>query len=323
MWRSLNQKMKIYLIILSFIIIGTVGIIYKSFADEKPKVVVVLKEVNSEYWKIIKAGSERAFQDFGIEGEVIAPKNGTTEEQLLLLERKLKENPDVLIASPVEPDRVIPILNKFVENGVPTLLVDTDDPWKNKTSYIGTNNIELGKRAGQLLASQLQPGDKVALFGGDVGVRLISERIEGAENSLKEVGIDVVTTINVSDYRNEEKLVKKGMEELLQEHPDLKGVMAVTDTVALHVQDVLKKHGLSIPVTGADGITDMLELIEDGTLSGSVSQNPYDMGYLSVEAAAKAIKGEKVEKNIDSGVDIIVKGNAAQRLKFLKDALEK
>ncbi len=318
----MNQKRKIYLIIVSFIIIGTVGIISKSFADEKPKVVVVLKEVNSEYWNIIKAGSEKGFKDFGIEGKVIAPKNGTTEEQLFLLERTLRENPDVLIVSPIIPDRVIPILNKFVEKGVPTLLVDTDDPWKNKTSYIGTNNLELGKRAGQLLASQLQPGDKVALFGGEIGVRLIDERLEGAENSLKKAGIDVVTTINVSNYYEQEKTIKKGMEEVLQEHPDLKGVMAVTDEVALHVQEVLKKHGLSMPVTGADGITDMLELIEDGTLSGSVSQNPYDMGYLSVEAAAKAIKGEKVEKNIDSGVDIIVKGNAEQRLKFLKDVLK-
>lgn len=318
----MNQKRKIYLIIVSFIIIGTVGIISKSFADEKPKVVVVLKEVNSEYWNIIKAGSEKGFKDFGIEGKVIAPKNGTTEEQLFLLERTLRENPDVLIVSPIIPDRVIPILNKFVEKGVPTLLVDTDDPWKNKTSYIGTNNLELGKRAGQLLASQLQPGDKVALFGGEIGVRLIDERLEGAENSLKKAGIDVVTTINVSNYYEQEKIIKKGMEEVLQEHPDLKGVMAVTDVVALYVQEVLKKHGLSMPVTGADGITDMLELIEDGTLSGSVSQNPYDMGYLSVEAAAKAIKGEKVEKNIDSGVDIIVKGNAEQRLKFLKDVLK-
>ncbi|HZH58520.1 MAG TPA: sugar ABC transporter substrate-binding protein, partial [Metabacillus sp.] len=236
---------------------------------------------------------------------------------------KLKEVPDVLIVSPIAPDEVTPILNKFVEKGIPTLLIDTDDPWKNKTSYIGTDNLELGRRAGQLLASQLQPGDKVVLLGGDVGddgVTLISERIQGAKNSLKEAGIDVVTK-SLSISYDEERLVKKGMEEVLQKHPDLKGVMAVTDIVALHAQEVLKKHGLSIPITGADGITEMLELIEDGTLSGSVSQNPYDMGYLSVEAAAKAIKGEKVEKNIDSGVDIIVKGNAERRLNFLREAL--
>lgn len=317
----MTLKGKIFLIFVSIIIIGTVGIKSKSYGDEKPKVVVVLKELDSEYWKIIKAGSERGFRDFGIEGEVIAPKYGTTEEQILLLEGKLKEVPDVLIVSPIESDKVIPILNKFVEKGVPTLLVDTDDPWKNKTSYIGTDNLELGRRAGQLLASQLQPGDKVAVLGEDDGVSLISERIQGAENSLKEAGIEVVTK-SVSISYDEEKQVKKGMEEVLQEHPDLKGVMAVTDIVALNVQEVLKKHGLSIPVTGADGITKMLELIEEGTISSSVSQNPYDMGYLSVEAAAKAIKGEKVEKNIDSGVDIIVKGNAERRLNFLREALD-
>jgi ribose transport system substrate-binding protein len=45
------------------------------------------------------------------------------------------------------------------------------------------------------------------------------------------------------------------------------------------------------------------------------------MGYLGIETALKVMNGETVDKNIDSGVDIIIKGNARQRLDFLRDLL--
>ncbi len=84
--------------------------------------------------------------------------------------------------------------------------------------------------------------------------------------------------------------------------------------------------GGDIPVIGKriEGakITEMVELIEEGTLTDTVAQNPYDMGYLGVETAVKVTKGEKVEKNIDSDVDIIIEDNAEQRLDFLKKMLK-
>ena len=83
----------------------------------------------------------------------------------------------------------------------------------------------------------------------------------------------------------------------MQEHPDLKGVVATSDYIALPALNVIEKQGLKMPVIGADGITEMLELVEKGTLSSAVVQNPYDMGYLSVQTALKVINGEKVNEN--------------------------
>jgi ribose transport system substrate-binding protein len=249
---------------------------------------------------------------------VLAPVNSTVEEQGDLLEAIVADDLDVLIVSPTDRD-IMPVLEKFVAIGTPVLLLDTDYPWEYKRSYIGTDNSELGRMAGALLASQLQPGDKVAMVGGDANSPVSGGRINGAKESLEAVGITIAT--EVFDLTNEPKPAKEAMEEILQEHPDIKGVVASNDTLALHVIDVLKKHELTMPVTGADGIIEMIELIEGGTIAGTVAQNPYDMGYLSVETALKVTNGEQIEKTIDSGVDIIIKGNAKQRLNFLKDLL--
>ena len=54
----------------------SIAFIYKQFfEEEKPKVVVVLKNFNLQYWEIVKAGADKGFEDFGIDGKVIAPKH--------------------------------------------------------------------------------------------------------------------------------------------------------------------------------------------------------------------------------------------------------
>ena len=50
----------------------------------------------------------------------------------------------------------------------------------------------------------------------------------------------------------------------------------------------------------------------------SVAQEAYDMGYKAVDAAVKAVNGEKLEKFIDSGCSVVTKDNAQERLDKLK-----
>jgi ribose transport system substrate-binding protein len=314
------KKSKLLLLIVFVFSAIIIGFITKSFADEKPKVVVVLKDLNSQYWEIVNAGVNKGFQDFGMDGKVLAPRVGTVEEQNEILEQVLKEKPDVLVISPIIPSETIPILEKFVKVNIPVLLLDTDDPWAQKTTYVGTNNFELGEKAGSLLASHLQPGDEVALIGGDLTSPVSGDRMRGAKRNLEDAGIIVAGQI--TELSNDSKPVREAMTTILKNHPDIKGVMASNDVIALEALDVINEHGISIPVTGADGTTEMLELIEEGRIPGTVAQNPYDMGYLSVENALKVTEGERVEKNIDSGVDIIIKGNAEGRLEFLNKLLK-
>ncbi len=288
--------------------------------DNQPKVVVVLQGVNLQYWSIVGAGAEKGFREFGIDGKVVTPDNKSKKDGLeYTLESILNEHPDVLVVAPNESPAVTSILNKFVENKIPVLLIDADIPLEHKTAYIGTDNFELGKKAGELLASQLQPGDEVALpfFTEDLTHPILSERIKGTTLSLDAAGIKVVTEPD----RSQSSSIKKIMTTILQKHPDVKGVYTTTDLYALEALTVVEEHGLKMPVIGADGIMEMIELIKDGTLTGTVAQNPYDIGYISIETASKVIKGEQVRRNIDTGVDIISKDNAKLKLAFMGELL--
>ena len=316
------KKRWMILLFCVFFLTALIGYTVKFLREnDKPKVVVVLKELDSQYWKIVKGGVEKGFRDFDIDGKIFATHDGFVEEQNDILKNILKEKPDVVIVAPISASN-IPILKEFDKNNIPVLLVDTNDLWENKTSYIGTDNFELGRKAGELLASQLQPGDEVALplFDGFLTNQVFSERINGVKYSLEDAGVTVL--VDTIKLRDELSSVKKAMTNILQDHPDVKGVFAVNDIIALSVFEVTKEHGYKIPIVGADGVIEMVDLIEDGTLTSTIAQNPYDMGYISVETAVKVIKGEKVAKNIDTGIDIITKDNAKQKLDFLKQLLK-
>ncbi|CAH2714580.1 Ribose import binding protein RbsB [Neobacillus rhizosphaerae] len=316
------KRSKLFLLIFFMISTILIVIIYKQFVVEKPKVVFVFRTLDNQYGEIIQAGVEQGCKDFGIDGLVMAPKNGTAEEQMKMLKNVLEEPPDVLVVSPAISPDIISNLEEFVKRNIPVLLIDTDEPWKNKTAYIGTNNIELGRKAGILMGAMLQPGDKVALIGRESSVE--RERIKGAKVSLEAAGINIAAEtlkLSIEDKEDNQNMIKV-IETILQQHPDLKGVITSTDYLAIPVVKVLQEQGLTMPVTGGDGISKMVELVEKGTLTGTVAQNPYDMGYLSVQAALKVTRRVKIKRNIDSGVDIITEDNAKQKLDFLNKVLK-
>lgn len=285
--------------------------------DNKPKVVVVLRTLNLEYWQIVRSGAEQAFHDFNIDGKVIAPDSELQiKEQITILKNALGQNPDALIVAPNQPPAVIPVLKEYKNNNIPVLIVDTETDWNDQTAFIGTDPYTLGKKSGELLASMLQPGDQVALIGETLFTSYESVRMRSARETLQDAGVEIVTEQVVDSERGE---IRSVMGNILKKFPGIKGIFAANDEIALHSLEEIKEKGFRIPVVGTDGISDIVEGIEVGRLDATVAQNPYDMGYLSVERALKAIKGEPGEKRIDSGVDLITQDNAKERLDFMKD----
>ncbi|MGM0876966.1 MAG: sugar ABC transporter substrate-binding protein [Bacillota bacterium] len=317
------KKRWIYLLIsVVFLSILLTYIINSLVNDNKPKVVVVLKtvETESEYWKIVGSGAKKAFQDFNIDGQVIAPNlESQVSEQVDILKDVLKTKPDALIVASIQPSANIPILEEYKKNNIPVLLVDTEADWNGQTMYIGTDNYTLGERSGQLLGSMLQPRNQVAFIHSKIVNPDMVKRLKGAKDALNAIGIEVVTELPAD---NESGEVNIAIRNILQTFPNINGVFAANDKIAINTLGELTEKGVQIPVVGTDGTMKMLKEVEEERISATIAQNPYDMGYISVEKAHKAIIGDPLEKRIDSGVDIIIKGNSEKRMEFLTTRLK-
>ncbi|MCM3569877.1 sugar ABC transporter substrate-binding protein [Neobacillus mesonae] len=288
----------------------------------KPKVAVVLKSLEAEYFKLMESGAKIGFKDFDVEGTILAPSSQTeVEKQINILEDLLTKDLDALIVMPSQSKAVIPVLEKYKAKGIPVLLVDSDIEWDGKTTFIGTDNYTSGHEAGNVLASHLKKGDEIAIIEGVLGTPVSEDRVKGAEDALKEAGLKVAAT-QTADF-DRVKAVSV-VENILTANPNIKGIFAANDEMALGALKATTARNMSIPIIGIDGTSEAIQSISKGGLTATVAQQPYNMTYKSVENAIKVIEGGKIDKKINSGKDIIItKKNASEKLEEVKNLLNK
>jgi ribose transport system substrate-binding protein len=286
-------------------------------AGKEARVAMVLKTLSSQYWKLVAAGAQDAAKKYNVDLILLGPPSeDLVEQQINMVQDALTRHPDVLCFSPSQPPTAVNVLNRAKKKHVPVVLIDTPMPasYTDYATFIGTTNRKAGEQAGEILIAMLQKGDKVVLINGAPGNPTCTERIEGAEETLTAAGI--IVAAKQPAYSDREKAYT-AMQNILQSEPDITGVFAANDEMALGALRALQQRGKNVPVIGVDGTSDALKSILAGDLYGTIAQKPYDMGYLAIEKSLQLIKGKKISKRIDSGTDIITKKNAQQLLEFL------
>ncbi|QSQ08661.1 Ribose import binding protein RbsB [Koleobacter methoxysyntrophicus] len=290
-------------------------------ADEVLKIGVVVKALNSDYWKIVEAGALQAGKDLGVEVTVLGPSAETkVAEQVAMIEDQITKGVDALAIAPSQPSSAIPTFERAKEAGIPVVLIDTDADWDSKVSFVGTGNYAGGKQGGQYILDKLGEGAKVVILRGAMGDPTHDERANGAIEVMKAGGIEI---LDIQPANSDRGMGMSVMENLLQAHPQIDGVFATNDEMALGAIRAIqgaKRDDVKV-VVGFDGSPDALKSIAAGELTASVAQSPYNIGYMGVEAAVKAAKGEKVDKRIDTGTEIIDKANVEEAQAKLDEIL--
>lgn len=124
---------------------------------------------------------------------------------------------------------------------------------------------------------------------------------------MEDAGLKVVAVQPANSDRNMGMSV---MENLIQTNPNIKGVFCSNDEMALGATRALSQAGKKgVVVVGFDGSPDALKAIKAGELTGSVAQSAYNIGKFGVEAAAKVVKGESIDKRIDTGTSMVTSEN--------------
>ena len=103
------------------------------------KIAVVLKAINSDYWKQVKAGAVDAGKALDVEVKVVGP-NAETDiaGQTSMMEDQIVREVSALVVAPSQPDAALTTFDKADAEGIPVILIDTDAKWDKKKSFIVT-----------------------------------------------------------------------------------------------------------------------------------------------------------------------------------------
>ncbi|MBV7698625.1 substrate-binding domain-containing protein [Streptomyces sp. TRM70350] len=291
-------------------VVGATSLLHSgSSTAAQQKVGLSLSTLNNPFFVQIRAGAEAEAKKLGVDLTVTDAQNDASQ-QANQLQNFTSEGLSSIIVNPVDSDAAGPAVRAANQAGIPVVGVDRGVNKAKTAALVASDNVEGGKLGAEALAEKLGGRGTIVILQGQAGTSASRERGAGFAVGLKAYpGIKVVAK-QPADFDRTKGL--DVMTNLLQAHPDIDGVFAENDEMALGAIKALgSKAGTSVQVVGFDGTPDGLKAVEDGTLYASVAQQPTELGRIAVDNALRAAEGEKVSATVKVPVKVVTKENVA------------
>ncbi|MEU0057620.1 substrate-binding domain-containing protein [Streptomyces sp. NPDC006334] len=278
-------------------------------ATANPRVGLALSTLNNPFFVQIQSGAKAEAKKLGVDLTVTDAQNDASQ-QANQLQNFTSSGVDSIIVNPVDSDAAGPSVRSAGKADIPVIAVDRGVNKATTDALVASDNVAGGELAAKTVAEKLGGNGKIVILQGQAGTSAARERAEGFAKGLKAFpGIQVLAQ-QPADFDRTKGL--DVMSNLLQAHPDVQGVIAANDEMALGAIKALgAKAGTSVQVVGFDGTPDGLKAVEEGTLYASVAQQPSQLGRIAVDNALKALRGEKVEQTVKVPVKVVTKQNVA------------
>lgn len=280
---------------------------------EKKVIALITKAMDSEFWLVLADGARSAAAEHPDYELVIASPDReiNVDQQVSILENQIRRGVKVLLVDPAGTAQVNSTLEQAVSRGIPVILIDTDASFAKKSAYIGTDNAKGGSLAAKGMVEAIGTTGEVALISGVPGNESQDARAKGFLDEIaKTPGIKIVAQ---QPGNSERQLGLTVMENMLTAHPNIKGVFATNDQMALGAMEAVEARKLrgKIALIGFDATREAANAILEGKLTGSVAQSPREMGRQGVLSAIALAEGRTIAKLIDTGTAYVDAKNAA------------
>jgi ribose transport system substrate-binding protein len=284
-------------------------------AGGAPRVAFVMKTLNHPFFLDMQRGAQDAAGAAKVDLVVqAAEREIDVEKQVQIIENLLQTGIRALIVTPSGSREIATAIEKANRASVPVIVVDTrvdskaaaDNNLKLE-SFIGSDNFEGGKIAGEHLAKITGGKARVAVLEGIPGHETGDSRLRGFREALAaHPGMSIVASQPANWERDQGFTVFQNM---LQAHPETDALFACSDLMALGALEAIAAAGKSgrIRVVGFDALEDARKAIEAGRMEASVAQSPRDMGRIAVESAAKLLRGETIPADQKVPIALVTK----------------
>lgn len=279
---------RIYLVGMAAALALAVGM--SASAQEKKTLAFVVNGA-SDFWKLAEAGVKKAQGELpNYDLQFKYPEQAAAAIQQRLMDDLVAAGVDAIMVSAVDPKTSTEALNR-VGGQVPLFTTDSDAPDTNRIAYIGSSNTEAGKQAGEIALKALPDGGKCIGFVGLPGADNARERIEGMKAAIAGSKVEL---IDVRGDDIDQTRAKRNVEDALAANPDIDCMVGFYSYNPPRIYEVLKESGKlgEIKVIAFDEDPITLGGVREGTIAGTVVQQPYEWGYQGMKLMAKYLEGD-------------------------------
>lgn len=271
----------------------------QSAATNKPVVGLAVSTLNNPFFVSLVDGAKAKANELGFE-LIVVDAGDDPAKQTSDIEDLISKKVQVLIVNPVDSAAVAPVIGDVKKAGIKVISVDRGVDGETVDVAIASDNVYGGEIATKYLVELVGEGAKVAELVGTEGASAAIDRGKGFHN-VADTKLNVVASQTANFNRADGLTV---MENMLQANPDIVGVFAHNDEMALGALEAVGDKNIAI--IGFDATDDALEAVKKGgNFKGTIQQQPALMGATSVEYAQKLINGEKVDSVVGVEVTLV------------------
>ena len=268
---------------------------------EEVYIPLISKGFQHQFWQAVKAGADQAGKDFNVKVTFEGPETeAMVDKQIDMLSAALSKKPNAIGFAALDSKAAIPLLKKAQAAKIPVIAfdsgVDSDIPLSTAT----TDNVAASSLAADKMAELIGGEGDVAVIVHDQTSRTGIDRRDGFLNQMKNK-YPKIKVVSVQYGQGDQLKSTEIAKTVLQANPNLKGYFGANEGSIIGVLNAAKETKRKLVIIGYDSGKQQKAAIADGSQAGAITQNPVGIGYKTVEAAVKALKGEKLEKIIDTG----------------------
>ena len=282
---------------------------------DRINIAVIPKGTSHVFWQSVHAGAQRAASELNVDITWRGPlREDDRDSQVAEVENAIARRVGGIALAPLDEVALVAPVMSARRSNIPVVIFDSGLKGGEFISFVATDNDKGGELAGEHIVKALGGQGRVILLRYAEGHDSTSRREEGFLRVVKaSPGIEVVSS-NQYVGADVEGAYKRA-EALLTRYKNLDGTLALdglfapNESSAFAVMRVLQDNGWSgkVKFVGFDASDGLLNGLRTGVIDALVVQDPVRMGYLSVTTMVKHLRGETVERRIDTGVHLVTR----------------
>lgn len=241
-------------------------------------IVLISQELDNPYWRSIEEGAREAAEQFGMNLEYNGPFRINPEEQITLFKKAIATKADAILIQGIHDPIYRSLIEKAMDQGIPVITIDTDEPTSSRLSYVGTDNFEAGKRMGELVVQATGTQASIGVLIGNESADNQQQRLEGFRsviNEVKRLTIVDVRSSNISRLQAADQA-----ETILTNHLEVRYMVGLSSLDGLGILDATQRAKLhDIHIFAFDDLDETQKGIMECKIESTIVQQPNRMGY--------------------------------------------
>ena len=250
--------------------------------------------------------------EYNLDVTVEGPDNESDcKAQNKMIKNAIARNVDVIVLSAIDYEKTAPVVQDAVDSGIKVIMIDSDVDVKNTQAFIGTNNIQAGKKAGEAVGKLCKDESNIyiGIVSSGENTENNTERQQGFAEYIETLGnAKIVDTVYISsDADNATDKTKK----LLKNHPEINAIIGFNEWATLGAGTAISELDLadSVCVVGFDSNIKCVGMLETGEIDTLIVQNPFAIGYIAVSNAAQLMAGKSIDPLTETSVYVVNRKN--------------